>query len=716
MNPPASSSGARELFAAAIAHHGAGRLEQAKELYRQLLDSEPGNAQALQLLGTIGLQQGDYRGAIDLIRRAIAVQPGQAEFHVNLGVALVAAGSAHEAIEEYRKAIALRPDLGAAHNHLGVALQSVSRLEEAVAAFQTAVGLLPKEARVHYNLACALEATRQLDGAIESYERALAIDPRLAEGWHNLATARLSRGRDEDAPAAVEALQRSLTLRPDHAQTLANLACAHRRNGDLVAAIDAARRALELKPDLVDGLTNLSLVLTDAEQFDEAMNVARRAIEIAPHLAATHLALAHALNAQERLSEAIAACETAIELEGDNAEAYNTLAGSLHLADRFDEAIVACRKALELRPDQAQGYGNLSVLMMESGNLSEAISICRRAITKGYGDPKMWKWNLAFTLLKAGEFEEGFALHEFRHHGTKPYVPPRTFPKPRWDGSDLTSRTILLHWEQGMGDTIQFIRYVPMVLQRGGRVILDCQQELLELLDGFPGVAELTCLSRPGAAQAAPAFDVECPLMSLPLVFRTTLQTVPASIPYLHADPARVQKWRSRVEALGKGPLNVGLVWAGNPGHKNNRRRSVPPSMLGPLARIPGVRLFSLQMAARKGPAVNAPAVAAEMGMIDWTAELKNFTDTAALLANLDLLISSDTSVAHIAGAMGRPVWMLIPACGDWRWLTERSDSPWYPTMRLFRQRQNGVWPPVIDEVAAAVADLAADMNGKRGA
>jgi tetratricopeptide (TPR) repeat protein len=714
MNPPAASSAAHELLAAAIAHHGAGRLDQAKGLYLQLLDLEPRNAQALQLLGTISLQQGDYRGAIDLIRRAMVVQPGQAEFHVNLGVALVGAGRGHEAVDEYRKAIALRPELGVAHNHLGVALQSVSRLEEAVAAFRTAVELLPQDARVHYNLACALEATRQWDAAIESYERAMAIDPRLAEGWHNLATARLSRGREDDAAAAVGALQQSLALRPNHAKTLANLACAFRRSGKFSDGIDAARRSLELKPDLVDGLTNLSFCLTDAGQLEEALSVARRGVEIAPREAEVHLALGYALKALDRLEESIAAHEKAIDLDPDNAEAFNNLAGAFHLVDRFDEAIAACRRAIELRPNQARGYSNLSLLLMESGDLSGATKTCRDAIADGHEDGAL-KWNLAFLLLKLGQLEEGWVLNEFRHYGCKPYVPPRTFSEPRWDGSPLGSRTILLHAEQGIGDTIQFVRYAPMVAGRGGRVILDCPRALHQLLKGFAGVSELTCLSVPGAVQAAPLFDVECPLMSLPLVFGTTLETIPATVPYLFPDPERAARWKSRVGSLEQS-LKVGIVWAGNPAHENDRRRSIAPSLLTPLARIANVRLFSLQMAARKGPAAGAPAVAAEMGMIDWTAELPDFADTAALLANLDLLISVDTAVAHIAGAMGKPVWLLIPPSSDWRWLTERTDTPWYPTMRLFRQRKMGDWPSVIDEVAAAVAGLAADEDGKRGA
>jgi tetratricopeptide (TPR) repeat protein len=710
MSPPAPSSAAHQLLAAAIAHHGAGRLAEAEQLYRQLLDADPSDAQVLQLLGTIRLQQGNCPAAIDLMRRAIAAGPDQAEFHVNLGVALVTAGRAEEAIEEYRRAIALRPDLGAAHNHLGLALQARSRLDEAVTAFRQAVAMLPNDARVHYNLARALEAARQFDAAIDSYEQALAIDPRLAECWHNLATVRLARDRDDDAVSAVKALQRSLELRPNHAQTLANLGCAFRQCGHLDAAIDAARRSLELKPDLIDGLVNLSLSLTDVDRLDEAVDAATRAVEIAPDHAGAHLALGYVLLAQNRLSEAIAADERAIALEADNAEAYNNLARALHAANRYGDAIIECRRAIALRSDQAEGYGNLSLLLMESGDLKEAIAVCRRAIADGHDDGVL-KWNLAFSLLKSGKIEEGFALHEFRHHAAKPYVPPRAFSQPRWDGSPLGSRTILIHAEQGVGDTIQFVRYVPLVTQRGGKVILDCPVALHQLLASFPNVTALTSLSEPGAAKITPPFDVQCPLMSLPLVFGTTLETIPADVPYLFADAARAAVWKTRIAAVGEGRLNVGVAWAGNPAHKNDRRRSIAPSLLAPLAQIAGVRLFSLQMPAKTGLAVNARSVAAEMGMIDWTAELADFTDTAALVANLDLVICVDTSIAHLAGAMGRPVWMLIPLSSDWRWLSEREDTPWYPTMRLLRQERVADWAGPIDRLVESLRQLSRERS-----
>jgi hypothetical protein len=245
----------------------------------------------------------------------------------------------------------------------------------------------------------------------------------------------------------------------------------------------------------------------------------------------------------------------------------------------------------------------------------------------------------------------------------------------------------LIYAEQGIGDVLQFVRYLPLMSTRGGQVILECAAPLRRLLE-----ANLDRVAFVDAGESLPDFDIHCSLMSLPMIFNTTLQTIPANVPYLQADPALTARWQARVAAVEKAQLKIAIVWAGNPVHKNDHRRSIDPSLLKPLTQVPGVRLFSLQAVGQRGFAANAHAVATEMGVINWTAELRDFADTAALLANLDLLICVDTAVAHLAGAMGRPVWTLIPFNGDWRWFSGREDSPWYPTMRLFRQEVPGDW------------------------
>ena len=301
-------------------------------------------------------------------------------------------------------------------------------------------------------------------------------------------------------------------------------------------------------------------------------------------------------------------------------------------------------------------------------------------------------------MLTRGEFIPGWDEYEWRWRCKDFALFRRNFPQPQWDGSDLSGHTILLHTEQGFGDALQFIRYLPLVTQRGGRIIIQCQAELQRLFQIMAGDCPVMARGQP-----LPAFDVHCPLLSLPRVFGTTLGTIPRQVPYLHAAHAMVENWRERL-AVDAGSLNVGLAWAGHPAFKGDRLRSPRHlSLLAPLVKIRKARFVSLQ----KGEASNQTRNPPEgMNLVDWTEELKDFADTAALIANLDLVISSDTAVVHLAGAMGKPVWVLLPFAPDWRWLLEREDSPWYPTMRLFRQPAIGDWDSVMQKVVDALAKL----------
>jgi hypothetical protein len=273
---------------------------------------------------------------------------------------------------------------------------------------------------------------------------------------------------------------------------------------------------------------------------------------------------------------------------------------------------------------------------------------------------------------------------------------PRQFAQPRWKGEDLTGKTILLYAELGSGDTIHLIRYAPMIAKRSGKVIVECQQGLERFLRSVDAVQEVVAEGQP-----LPPFDVQCPMMSIPLEFNTTLETIPANVPYLSPPPDRVAAWRERI-GDNANQLKVGLVWAGRPDHKNDRQRSIRLDQFAPLATVKSVRFYSLQ----KGPAAASQAAVPPPGMdlIDWTSDLHDFAETAALMMNLDLLISVDTSVVHMAGAIGKPVWVLVPFVPDFRWLLNRTDTPWYPTMRLFRQPALRDWNSVIADVTSALA------------
>ena len=425
--------------------------------------------------------------------------------------------------------------------------------------------------------------------------------------------------------------------------------------------------------------------------MEESIAAYRKAIALKPDYAEAYCDLGAVLGSKGHLEEAIAAYRQATALKPDFPEAYDNLGNALIKIGHLDEAISVFQRAVALKPDYAEAHCNLGVGLREVGLLDQAIVAFRQAIALK-SDLAEAHRNLALALLAQGEWLEGWEANEWRWKCKDFTSPNRNFAQPQWSGQPLKGRTLLLHAEQGFGDVIQLVRYLPLVARHGGNIILECHPELKRLLQ--PNVAGCRVVEK---GQLLPDFDLYLPLMSLPRIFRTTLENIPGNVPYLHADAHTAQFWKSRI--AGYPPtLNVGLAWAGRPSHLNDRNRSIALASLGPLAQVPGIRVVSLQ----KGEAAAyARKVPTGMELIDWSEELNDFADTAALIANLDLVIAVDTAVVHLAGAMGKPVWVLLPYVPDWRWLLERKDSPWYPTMRLFRQKSLGDWADVIERTCA---------------
>jgi len=362
--------------------------------------------------------------------------------------------------------------------------------------------------------------------------------------------------------------------------------------------------------------------------------------------------------------------------------------------DRVEEAEGLHRRAIAIKPDFADAHYNLGVALHGQGRFDEALASYDEAarLNPEFVDAR---WNRAFLWLTMGRFAEGWREHEWRWR--RKHQPPRSFPQPLWKGEPIAGRTILLHNEQGVGDTLQFVRYAPLVAAQGARVLVQVQRPLARLvrasLDG--GIEVLA------EGDLLPPFDLHAPLLSLPLAFATTLETVPARIPYLKADAAAAARWRSRIGPLPG--LKIGLVWAGNAQHKNDRNRSIALERLMPLVDEVKARWFSLQVGERAGDLARVAS-----GRINNLADrFTDFAETAAAIDNLDLVISVDTAVAHLAGALGKPAWVLLPAVPDWRWLLVRSDNPWYPTARLFRQPARGDWDSVMQALRAALHELA---------
>ena len=367
------------------------------------------------------------------------------------------------------------------------------------------------------------------------------------------------------------------------------------------------------------------------------------------------------------------------------------LANALRTANRLDAALEAATHAIELKRDSAEFHYNLGHIHKDLHGFEQAMRAYSRAaaLNPDYAEPRR---DASFLKLLLGHFAEGWREYEWRWKCKDAPLPSWHGALWPWQGHDLRGRRILLSTEQGYGDAIQFIRYVPMLVDRGAEVSVVCARPLHRLFSTMAGIRQIL-----GPGDVIGQFDFHAMLLSLPHLLGTTLDTVPAKVPYLSAQQADMGRWAEKVRA-DDGVRKVGLVWAGNPGHTNDRLRSIPLELVKPLSAVPRVTFYSLQ----KGAAF---AEVEEWGMTDFTAELNDFADTAAVIANLDLVIAVDTSVAHLAGALGKPVWILLSHVPDWRWLLNRDDSPWYPTARLFRQKTRADWSPVIAAVASALAE-----------
>jgi hypothetical protein len=390
------------------------------------------------------------------------------------------------------------------------------------------------------------------------------------------------------------------------------------------------------------------------------------------------------------------------------AEAHNNLANAFHLQDDLAQAASHYQEALRLRPDYPEAHSNLALVLVGQAKLDAAEEHYRRALELK-PDLAGVHWNRSLLWLLRGDFERGWPEYEWRRRAI-PEFTTRPFPQPLWDGSAFVGRTLLLIAEQGLGDALHFVRYIPWVKERGGTVIVECLPELLRILAGVQGIDRLVSRGSP-----LPPFDVQMPLMSLPRVFETSLPNIPASVPYLRTDLKLVAHWRRRV---APSTYSVGMAWQGSPTYRYDRQRSIPLACFASLAQVQGVRLFSLQ----KGPGreqLLALHYSGSRFVFDLDENLDEtagpFIDTAAVMTHLDLIISSDTAIPHLAGALGIPVWVPLPYVPNWRWLLEREDSPWYPTMRLFRQSRPGRWEDVFERMAEELGKVVRSRTNLHG-
>lgn len=548
--------------------------------------------------------------------------------------------------------------------------------------------------------AVAMQQNGAQPEAEEIYREILALRPMHFDAIQLLGALSLQAGRIDEG---VGLLQKAVSINGKQAPLHSNLAYAYNAQRRFSEGLVSANRALALQPGFPDALNNRGNALAGLDRPAEALASFDKALALQPELAQAWNNRACVLRDLDRPADALASCDQAIALHAGYADAWSNRANALSDMNRPQDAQASYQRALELAPAFVDAWNNLGLTLVDMKLHDEALQSYERALALN-ADWAEAHWNYALCLLQMGRLEQGWREYEWRWQRHRIQASQRSFAQPLWLGEfPLEGKTILLHAEQGLGDTLQFCRYAPLVAAMGARVILEVPKELMRLLTTLAGVAELVEQGQP-----LPAFDFHAPLLSLPLAFGTDLASIPSGTPYVFADNAEAQCWAQRLAGDGAPALKVGLVWAGgNRPHvaelrKTDARRSVTLETLRPILDVQHVRFYSLQ----KGPAAQQLRDKQALGerIIDYTDELDDFADTAALVENLDLVITVDTAVAHLAGAMNKPVWIMNRFDTCWRWLLERTDSPWYPGVRLFRQPALGDWDSVVKEVRDALS------------
>lgn len=618
------------------------------------------------------------------------------------GVALHGRGKLADAKACFAEVLALQPRHAEALHALGVIEAQAGNPKHAVELIDQALEIRPDYALAYFNRGNALKEAGQFDAALSSYDRAIAIKPDFTKAANSRRQLRKWQLQADPAPKFAEAdaasqsplqsaaelykcgmrlmkiknysgalanYDQAIAIKPNHAEAHHARGFALKKLGKYEEALASYGRAVAIKPGFAEAHVNRGVTLQEMKQLDAALASYEQAIAVKPDFAMAHINRGNLLWNLQQMEAAIASYDRGLELMPDNKEALNSRGVALHALKQLDAAIASYRRALAVDPSFASGH-----------------------------------WNLSNALLLKGDFENGWKHFEWRwkNTGIDLYKQRRDFSQPLWSGGEsLAGKTILLHAEQGLGDTLQFCRYAKCVADLGARVILEVYPSLHNVLQGLEGVSVLL----PENAEL-PAFDFHCPLLSLPLAFKTDLNSIPRSASYIHSDRQLTKHWRQKLGKKSK--PRVGLVWSGSLKHKGDGQRSIALNEMLKLLSA-DFEFVSLQKEVRKS---DAAVLRMHPEIRDFSAELHDFTDTAAICELMDLVISVDTSTAHLAGAMGKPVWILLPFVPDWRWLLDRDDTPWYPGARLYRQARPGDWAGVLSRVGK---DLAATMfEGRR--
>jgi tetratricopeptide (TPR) repeat protein len=663
--PVALAQDVRKLLLEALRLHQAGRFGEAAELYRSALALSPDQPDGNRLYGTLCLQTGHFDDAERHLRRALAAVPGDAEALSNLGAVLIHTGRPAGAVPCLEKSTALRPDFPDALSNLGEALRQTGDRAGAHAALSRALALDSKHANAFFNLGVLNADERNFLGAIQCFGHALA-------------------------------------LFPGHRAAQCQLANAHIIMGHYPEAEELCRNILASDPEAHEVRCALTSILTSAGYPDEACEQIEIILAAVPDHPRALVCLGNILRQAGRLEEALDLFHRLIRLGQEEPRALGGVVDTRIAMGDFEGALKFAEEAVRRFPEEGLLYLDLGVAQEKLCRPNDACNSYRAGLRLLPDHPAL-HFNLGTQLLLLGRFDEGWREYEWRTRLAVWGV--RLSSQTYWHGESLGGKSLVIESEQGAGDTLQFVRLLPELAARGIHVVLECQPSLRRLMESAYGIAELR---EPGS----PSLETEerhASLLSLPGILGIESDSIPSAVPYLRAADKDVAAWHERLK--GDTGYRVGIAWSGNPKHMNDANRSCPISCLAPLLAVEGASFYSLQ----PGGGAGLQSEPAAKRVIDLTDSIGDFADTAALLMNLDLVISVDTSVAHLAGALAKPVWTLLPFAPDWRWQTQRTDSPWYPSMRLFRQPRPGGWQEPVQEAAQALAKSIAAWRASAG-
>lgn len=672
-------------FQHGLALHQQGQLIQAQQQYGLVLKTYPNHIEALRLSGMLEIQTGRYQEAVDLFDRAIAIDQSNANIYSNRGVALKNLKFFEAALDSYDQAIRVNPNYSEAHNNRGNLLHKMKRLAEALFSFDEAIRLKADYAEPHYNRGNVLYELGKSDAALKSYVQATLINPSYVDAYNAWGNLHQRMKRFEEA---LECYGHAIRIQPNHLDALNNRGVALKELGRFDEALASYDDVIRVSPFYAEAYSNRGITYQRLGRLAEAMADYDQAIQINPGFAQAYSNRGDALQELKRLDEALVNYEHAIRINPSFAEAYNNHGNTLRTLKRFDEALASYGHAVSIKADYPDAHSNKAVLLKELKRLVEARDSFDQALLI---DPDFVaaNWNQSLFLILTGDYLRGWEQYEWRFKNEELKESYYKFPQLAWRGQeDISGKKLLIHGEQGFGDVIQFCRYLPYVKALGAHIIFEVTKPLVSFVSSLK--CEMIVIAR---GEPLPVFDAYCPVMSLPFVFKTTVETIPSQIPYLYSDQIKVANWQRRLGL--KDRVRIGVVWSGSKSHANDMNRSLPLDKLLPLFSLP-VEWHSLQKEYQQS---DLEALNQNPQILQHQNDLNDFADTAALIQCMDLVISVDTSVVHVAGAIGKPVWILLPYNPDYRWLLEREDSPWYPSARLFRQESFYDWTEVIQSV-----------------